>query len=105
LILIYPMMHSLKYLLGVLKMSIVVTYNAKTKRFTIACSRKGITTILSASKVYFQVMRTSRRGQVEKRRKECKKKNLPEPRNTPMTRTEEILDTLIKDITRVLDEK
>jgi len=42
-------------------------------------------------------MRTSRRQPVEKRRKECKEKNLPEPRNTPMTGTEEILDTLIKE--------
>jgi len=50
-------------------------------------------------------MRTSRRQPVEKRRKECKEKNLPEPRNTPMTGTEEILDTLIKGISKVLDEK
>jgi len=36
-------------------------------------------------------------------RKECKEKNLPEP--TPMTRTEEILDTLIKGISKVQDEE
>jgi len=50
-------------------------------------------------------MRTSRRERVEKRRRECKEKNPPEPRNTPMTGTEEIFDTLIKDISKVLDEK
>jgi len=43
------MRNSLKYLLRGLKMSIVVTYNPKTKRFTIDCSPKGITTICSAS--------------------------------------------------------
>jgi len=94
------MMNSLKYSLGVLKMSIVVTYNPETKRFTIDYLCKGITAICSASKVYFQVMKTTRRRRVEKRRKECKEKNLPEPRNTPMTGTEEILDTLVKDITK-----
>jgi len=34
-------------------------------------------------------MKTSRKT-VEKRRKECKEKNLTEPRNTPMTGTEDI---------------
>ena len=84
-------------------MSIKVTYNPDTKRFYMDCSRKGIATIRSASKVYYQLMKTSRKRRVEKRRKECEEKNLPEPRNTPMTGTEEILDTLVKDIDLVMD--
>jgi len=45
----YPMRNSLKYLLRGLNMSIIVTSNPETKRFTIDCSHKGITTICSAS--------------------------------------------------------
>jgi len=99
------MKNRLKYYILILKMSINVTYNPDTKKFYLECSRKGITTIRSASKVYYQLMKTSRKRRVEKRRKECEEKNLPEPRDTPMTGTEEILDTLVKDIDVALEEK
>ncbi len=85
--------------------AIVVSYDQEQKRFIISCSRKGLITVRSASKVYFQMMKNSRRRRVEKRIKECMEKGLPEPVNTNLTGTEAILDTLVNDITIALEQK
>jgi len=54
---------------------------------------------------YFQMMRNSRKFRVEKRVKECIEKGLPEPVNTNLTGTEELLDTLVNNITTALEQK
>jgi len=82
--------------------AIIITYDPKMKRLLISCLHKGITTIRSASKVYFQMMRNSRKCRAEKRIKECLEKGLFEPVNTNFTGTEELLDNLVNDITKVL---
>jgi len=85
--------------------AIVITYDPELRRFLISCSRKGITMIHSASKAYFQIMRNLRKCRVEKRMKECVEKGLPEPVNTNLTGTEELLDTLVNNITTALEQK
>jgi len=85
--------------------TIIITYDPESKRFLLDCSRKGITTICSASQVYFQMMRSSRKSRVKKRMKECLEKGLSEPVNTNFTGTEELLDNLVNDIMKVLEQK
>jgi len=85
--------------------TIIISYDPELKRFLLDCSCKCITTICSASKVYFQMMRNSRKRRVKKRMKECLEKGLSEPVNTNFRGTEELLDNLVNDITKALEQK
>jgi len=51
------------------------------------------------------MMRNSRKRRVEKRMKECIEKGLPEPVNTNLTGTAELIDTLVNNITTDLEQK